>query len=253
MFFVIPGMAVGTLHPLRGQTRGSLTASLVAENDPCRGRFNSHCNICRVPDISGRRPRCEHDPNEPTTPPSDLLSGVTPKPRRSRPGPSWQVSLQSRVWHGSIISMERARRSLRWYPTPPSASRAAFSLPKCSRPNRWPRIANVASAPSFEEPSGPPFDTDVVADTLRAAGNRSRAHRALPRAGFPATISNRRASPSVCNSTVAPTIVRLGRSVPMPGLIIRAAHGSWFAIKSSGTETVALIANTKQIRAFFWC
>jgi hypothetical protein len=55
----------------------------------------------------------------------------------------------------------------------------------------------VASAPSFEEPFEPPFDADVVVDTLLAAGNGSRAHRAFPRIGFPATISNRRASPSV--------------------------------------------------------
>jgi hypothetical protein len=91
---------------------------------------------------------------------------------------------------------------------------------------------NVASAPSFEEPFEPPFDADVVVDTLLAAGNGSRAHRAFPRTGFPATISNRRASPSVCNSAVAPTTVRLGRSVPMPGSIFRVPHGSWFAIKS---------------------
>jgi hypothetical protein len=38
----------------------------------------------------------------------------------------------------------------------------------------------VASAPSFEEPFEPPFDADVVVDTLLAAGNGSRAHRAFP-------------------------------------------------------------------------
>ena len=46
----------------------------------------------------------------------------------------------------------------------------------------------MASAPSFEEPFDPPFDADVVVDTLLAAGNGSRAHRAFPRIGFPATI-----------------------------------------------------------------
>jgi hypothetical protein len=42
--------------------------------------------------------------------------------------------------------------------------------------------------PPFEEPFEPPFDADVVVDTLLAAGNGSRAHRAFPRTGFPATI-----------------------------------------------------------------
>jgi len=46
----------------------------------------------------------------------------------------------------------------------------------------------VASAPSFEEPFEPPFDADVVVDTLLAAGNGSRTHRSFPRIGFPATI-----------------------------------------------------------------
>jgi len=89
--------------------------------------------------------------------------------------------------------------------------------------------------PHLKKSLEPPFDADVVVDTLLAAGNGSRAHRAFSRTDFPETISNRRASPSVCNSAVAPTIVRLGRS-PMPGSIVRAPHGSWFAIKSSGTS-----------------
>jgi hypothetical protein len=39
----------------------------------------SHCNICRVPDISGRRLRCEHDQDEPTSfPASDPPSNTQP-------------------------------------------------------------------------------------------------------------------------------------------------------------------------------
>jgi hypothetical protein len=41
-------------------------------NDPPCRRFTSHCNICRVSNISCRRLRCEHDPNEPTKPGSDF-------------------------------------------------------------------------------------------------------------------------------------------------------------------------------------
>jgi hypothetical protein len=116
------------------------------------------------------------------------------------------------------------------------------SYPWDLKPNSTMTNATVSNAvkdvgaPSFEEPFEPPFDADVVVNILLAAGNGSRAHRGVPPHWFPATISNRRASPSVCNSAVAPTTLRLGRSVPMPGSIARAPHGSCFAIKSSGTS-----------------
>ena len=52
-------------------------------NDPYCGRFNSHCNICRVSGIPCGRPGIQHDPNEPTKPVSDL--GLAKPEGRSGP------------------------------------------------------------------------------------------------------------------------------------------------------------------------
>jgi len=175
---------------------------------------------------SARDPR--RRPHAPWTP---------PRIRPSRPAAATPGKLSRRCWSRTIF----------WKPSSPSSGprcRKGMRAGGCRRCEEERRVQRSEVTYYVALPFVLSDDGVVAAEAIECfnpnaavmkgdtpRGRKWFAHRAFPGTGFPATISNRRASPSVCNSAVAPTTVRLGRSVPMPGSIVRAPHGSWFAIQ----------------------